>query len=118
MNLVGNVDKALESLLHNAKMLPGVSLVVLDDYCPPNGKIPSDVVKAVNNLISQTDWTTLLISKGGESMDSTPLVARGKSKLNTDKIWLLTRPNADSKRILWIDEESIELCLVEEGFQS
>ena len=51
-------------------------------------------------------------------MDSTPLVARGKSKLNTDKIWLLTRPNADSKRILWIDEESIELRLVEEGFQS
>ena len=118
MNLVGNVDQAIESLLHTAKVLPGVSLVVLDDYCPNSGQMPSDVIKAVNGLISNANWTTLLISKGGESMGDMPMTARGKNKLNTDTIWLLTRPSSDSKRILWIGEEQVDLILKEEGFMN
>jgi len=118
MNLVGNVDQAIESLLHTAKVLPGVTLVVLDDYCPNSGQMPSDVIKAVNGLISNANWTTLLISKGGESMGDMPLTARGKNKLNTDAIWLLTRPSSDSKRILWIGEEQVDLILKEEGFMN
>ena len=49
-------------------------------------------------------------------MDSQPLVARGKNKLNADKVWLLTRPDSDSRRVLWLDGEQIELRLKEEGF--
>ena len=49
-------------------------------------------------------------------MDSSPLVARGKNKLNADKVWLLTRPESDSKRILWMDENELKLRLKEEGF--
>ncbi len=116
MNLVGNVDQAIDSLLKTAKVLPNVSLVVLDDYCPDSGPMPSDVIVAVNKLVSDTSWTTLLISKGGTSMDSMPLIARGKSKLNTDKVWLLTRPESDSKRVLWMDDEELHLRLNEEGF--
>ena len=44
MNLVGNVDQAIESLLKTAKALPNVSLNVLDDYCPESGQIPIDVI--------------------------------------------------------------------------
>ena len=116
MNLVGNVDQAIDSLLNSANTLPNVSLVVLDDYCPDSGAIPSDVISAVNKLISKTSWTTLLISKGGTAMDAQPLVARGKNKLKTDKVWLLTRPQSDSKRILWIDDKEVQLRLKEEGF--
>ena len=116
MNLVGNVDQAIDSLLKTAKALPNVSLVVLDDYCPDSGQIPKDVFSAINKLISDTSWTTLLISKGGVSMDSNPLVARGKNKLNTNEVWLLTRPNSDSKRTLWIGDEPTELRLDEDGF--
>jgi len=93
-------------------------LVVLDDYCPNSGQMPSDVIKAVNGLISNANWTTLLISKGGESMGDMPLTARGKNKLKTDTIWLLTRPSSDSKRILWIGEEQVDLILKEEGFMN
>ena len=118
MNLVGNLDQSIQSLINAAKMLPGVSLVVLDDYCPDSGKLPKDVVDAVNKLIAASDWTTLLISKGGVSMDSTPLVARGKSKLDANSVWLLTRPEENSKRALWVDENKIDLLLSEEGFQS
>lgn len=116
MNLVGNFDQALESLLHTANVLPGVSLVVLDDYCPDSGKIPSDIISGVNKMISDSKWTTLLISKGGVSMGDNPLTARGMKKINSDKVWLLTRPDSDSKRILWDDDKSISLRLVEEGF--
>ena len=116
MNLVGNFDQALDSLLHTANVLPGVNLVVLDDYCPESGQIPASIVSGVNKLISSSNWTTLLISKGGVSMDGNPLNARAKNKINSDKVWLLTRPDSDSKRILWDDDNSITLRLVEEGF--
>ncbi len=116
LNLVGNFDQALESLVSAAKMLPNVTLVVLDDYCPATGPLSSGIVNSVNKMIVQSSWTNLLISKGGESMDSIPLVARGKSKLNSDSVWLLTRPDSDSKRELWIDGEITELRLTEDGF--
>jgi len=117
MNLVGNVDQALESLQKTASSLPNVSLVVLDDYCPDSGQIPSDVVSAVNKLISVTTWTTFLVSKGGVAMESEePIVARGKNKINADKIWLLTRPNSDSTRVLFSQGSQTDLRLVEEGF--
>ena len=49
-------------------------------------------------------------------MDGNPLNARGKSKLKTDSVWLLTRPESDSRRVIWLDEESITLRLTEDGF--
>ena len=117
MNLIGNVEQAVDSLLQTAKALPNVSLVVLDDYCPASGQIPKDVVTAVNKLISDTSWTTLLVSKGGVSMESDePIIARGANKINADEVWLLTRPNSDSKRILFASDSQTELRLVEEGF--
>ena len=116
MNLVGNFEQALSSLIHTANVLPGVSLVILDDYCPDSGQIPTGIITAVNKLISNSSWTTLLISKGGVSMDGNPLNARGKSKLKTDSVWLLTRPESDSRRVIWLDEESITLRLTEDGF--
>lgn len=117
MNLVGNIDQAVESLLKTANALPNVSLVVLDDYCPDTGAIPSDIISAINKLIENTSWSTLLISKGGTSMKSEELlVARAKNKLNADNVWLLTRPDSDSKRILSMDKLDVELRLVEEGF--
>ena len=90
---------------------------MLDDYCPDSGQLPKEVVSAVNKLIADSDWTTLLISKGGVSMDSSPLIARGRSKLDADTVWLLTRPEDNSKRTLWVDDEEVSLRLTEEGFQ-
>tara|TARA_B100001113_G_C21081270_1_gene610047 strand:- start:1002 stop:1556 length:555 start_codon:yes stop_codon:yes gene_type:complete len=116
MNLVGNLDQAVDSLLKTANSLPNVTLLILDDYCPSSGQISGDIITAVNKLILNTSWTTLLISKGGVSMDSTPLIARGKNKLNTDKVWLLTRPESNSKRVLWSGDDRIDLQLKEEGF--
>ena len=117
-NLVGNVDKAFESLANSARLLPNVQLVVVDDYAPKSGPFPKDVISAVNDLIKDTEWTTILISKGGVSMSGEPLVARANKKLQTDNVWLLTRPSSDSKRRLWINEEYTDLQLDESGFHN
>jgi hypothetical protein len=116
MNLVGNFDQALESLISAAKMLPSVDLVILDDYCPKSGKIPNDIIKGVNKLIEVSKWTTLLISKGGESMDESPLNARASNEINADSIWLLTRKKTDNRRLLQMDQDSLELVLTEDGY--
>lgn len=123
MNLVGAFDKSVDALLNAAKMLPGVGLVVLDDYCPDNGRIAKNIISKLNQFISDSEWTTLLISKGGTSMEKndsgiehSSITARGKNELNTDQVWLLTRPESDSKRVLWIDKTPIKLQLIQEGF--
>ena len=110
--------KAFESLANSARLLPNVQLVVVDDYAPKSGPFPKDVISAVNDLIKDTEWTTLLISKGGVSMSGEPLVARANKKLQTDNVWLLTRPSSDSKRRLWINDEYIDLQLDESGFHN
>jgi len=116
MNLVGAVDQSFIALRNAAEMLPGVKLVVVDDYCPDTGRIPKDVISAVNKFTKDSEWVTLLISKGGESMDDSPLIARGEKEISSDNTWLLTRPDANSKRQLWVDGEAINLILVEKGF--
>jgi len=117
MNLVGNLDQALESLSKTANALPNVSLVVLDDYCPDSGQIPNNIISAVNKFITNTTWTTMLISKGGVSMDTAePIIARSRNKIKTDKVWLLTRPDTGSKRVLVLSKSEVDLRLVDEGF--
>jgi len=59
----------------------------------------------------------LMISKGGESMDDSPLRARGSKDLQADTIWLLTRPGSDSKRVIHLGGESFNLRLTEAGFE-
>ena len=116
LNLGGNLDMALESLSNASNMLPGVSLIVLDDYCPDNGRMTKNVIEAVNKFTSNTSTTVLLISKGGEAMDGSPLIARGRSSINHDQVWLLVRANANSIRTLFQGQNEVSLKLEERGF--
>ena len=70
MNLVGNFDQAIDTIIHTANTLPSVTLVILDDFSPNSGRVPKDVISGVNRLIKSSYWTTLLITKGGVSMGS------------------------------------------------
>ena len=43
--------------------------------------------------------------------------ARGRKEIKSDQVWLLTRPESNSKRVLIVDEEPIKLKLTEDGFE-
>ncbi len=118
MNLVGDFRQSLTSLKSSANILPNVGLVVIDDYCPNIGRIPKDTIIAINDFVSQSKWATLLISKGGTSMDDRPLIARGSKSLNVDEIWLLIRNENNNQRILFNGENQINLKLEEDGFHN
>ena len=70
----------------------------------------------MNRLIKSSNWTTLLITKGGVSMGEESLTARGKSEIKSDEVWLLTRPDSGSKRNLSLSNQNMNLILKEEGF--
>ena len=42
MNFGGRFDHAVDAVLEAANSLPSVGLVVMDDWCPASGRIPSD----------------------------------------------------------------------------
>ncbi|MDP6869688.1 MAG: hypothetical protein QGI21_02820 [Candidatus Poseidoniaceae archaeon] len=117
INLVGEIKQSLENILSIAKMLPNVKLVVVDDYCPDTGRIPSNIVKAINNFVEASEWCTIFISKGGVSMDDRPLIERSGKNLNIGETWLLTRPDTDNKRIIHTGGKEIKLTLDEDGYK-
>lgn len=71
MNLVGRMDLVTKALLQAATSLPGVGLVVMDDWAPATGRIPSASLDAMEGLVSGLDDVVLLaIAKLGTDMDA------------------------------------------------
>ncbi len=71
MNLVGRMDLVTKALLQAATSLPGVGLVVMDDWAPATGRIPSASLDAMEDLVSGLDDVVLLaIAKLGTDMDA------------------------------------------------
>ena len=71
MNLVGRMDLVTNSLHQAATSLPGVGLVVMDDWAPATGRIPKASFDALRGLASGLGEITLLATtKLGTDMDT------------------------------------------------
>lgn len=71
MNLVGRMDLVTKSLLQAATSLPGVGLVVMDDWSPSTGRIPKASLDALSTLVDGLEGTPLIATtKLGTDMDS------------------------------------------------
>ena len=71
MNLVGRMDLVTNSLLQAATSLPGVGLVVMDDWAPTTGRIPKASFDALSGLASGLGEITLLATtKLGTDMEA------------------------------------------------
>ena len=71
MNLVGRMDLVTNSLLQAATSLPGVGLVVMDDWAPTTGRIPKTSFDALSGLASGLGEITLLATtKLGTDMEA------------------------------------------------
>ena len=93
LNLIGAMDRCVDAIVEAEQSLPRVSLVVLDDWCSPTGRIEKDHMKAVLDLAKRmnTKTTLLLISKSGTDVTGSNELYRSRSKSefenNDFEIW-------------------------------
>ena len=125
MELATELKLTLGSVIAASKFLPGVDLVVIDDWTPGSGKTPESSISALGAILGLEDGDdqkakVMLISKSYESptgKDSTRVRAQGRLEAMGCETWLLSKPDerADG-RCLKTPAGEFELSLEECGF--
>lgn len=123
MNFGGRFDRAVDAVLEAANSLPSVGLVVMDDWCPASGRIPSDRLDHIQRVADEcpAHVSVVLISKGSvDASGSTndPIVARGAEAMAKKgfTVWRLWRGNHGAQRILDRSGTHVELTIEDSGF--
>ena len=123
MNFGGRFDRAVDAVLEAANSLPSVGLVVMDDWCPASGRIPSDRLDHIQRVADEcpAHVSVVLISKGSvDASGSTndPIVARGAEAMAKKgfTVWRLWRGKHGAQRILDRSGTHVELTIKDSGF--
>ena len=123
MNFGGRFDRAVDAVLEAANSLPSVGLVVMDDWCPASGRIPSDRLDHIQRVADEcpAHVSVVLISKGSvDASGSTndPIVARGAEAMAKKgfTVWRLWRGKHGAQRILNRSGTHVELTIEDSGF--
>ena len=123
MNFGGRFDRAVDAVLEAANSLPSVGLVVMDDWCPASGRIPSDRLDHIQRIADEcpAHVSVVLISKGSvDASGSTndPIVARGAEAMAKKgfTVWRLWRGKHGAQRILDRSGTHVELTIEDSGF--
>lgn len=121
LNTGGEYQRALEEISRTARILPGVSLVVIDDWTPIKGRVKSDSLKAIEKLSAEIPENCDLIITSASHSDASgvkDLVVKGMKE--TEKLdfetWIISRESEDSKRTLNTTNSVHKLVLDEVGF--
>lgn len=121
LNTGGEYQRAIEEISRTARILPGVTLVVIDDWTPVKGRVKSDSLKAIEKLSLEVPEDCNLILTSASHSDASgeeDLVVKGRKeieKMNFDT-WVIRRESEDSRRILNTTNSIHKLVLGEEGF--
>jgi hypothetical protein len=125
MSFSSSFDKAIDAIIRALDSLPSIKLIVLDDWCPRSGQIPSLNVNQVSRISEKLlpGVLLLLISKStidasGERSGSVFARAENKMRDNGFSIWTLSRPKDGPLRNLSRDGELNELKLDKNGFEN
>ena len=122
VNLVGKLEQTVDSLTKLAKSLPNVTLIVIDEWCEKQGKIPTSSISAMQKLsknISEEIVLVLITKLGTNVSGETEFNVRGEKAMLEAKfsICRLTKQNNSSKRMFRRDDESFELLIEDSGFK-
>ena len=122
VNLVGKLEQTVDSLTKLAGSLPNVTLIVIDEWCEKQGKIPTSSISAMQNLsknISEEIVLVLITKLGTNVSGETEFNVRGEKAMLEAKfsICQLTKQNNSSKRMFRRDDESFELLIEDSGFK-
>ena len=122
VNLVGKLDQTVSSLIRLSNSLPNVKLVVLDDWCEKQGKIPSNSIKSIAKLSNgiPDDVKLLLITKLGTNVTGEgEFIVRGEKQMKESnfEILCLNKSKNSSDRILSNEEQKTNLVIEDSGFK-
>ena len=123
VNLVGKLEQTVDSLARLAGSLPNVSLIVIDDWCEKQGKIPTSSISAMEKLsknISEKIVLVLITKLGTNVSGEAEFNVRGEKAMIEAKfsICQLTKQNNSSKRMFLRDGELFELSIEDSGFKA
>ena len=123
MNFGGRFDRAVDALLDAATSLPSVGLVVMDDWVPSSGRLPSDRLEHIERVAKAcpANITVLLISKGSVDASGTsndPIVARSAEAMEKKGFatWRLWRGKNGAQRTLDRHGELVNVQIEDSGF--
>ena len=122
VNLVGKLDQTVDSLIRLSTSLPNVKLIILDDWCEKQGKIPLNSIKAMHKLAQgiPDDLVLLLITKLGTNVTGeNEFNVRGEKQMREAnfEILKLNKSKDSSKRILSNSDNVTELLIEDSGFK-
>lgn len=123
VNLVGKLEQTVDSLARLAGSLPNVSLIVIDDWCEKQGKIPTSSISAMEKLsknISEKIVLVLITKLGTNVSGEAEFNVRGEKAMIEAKfsICQLTKQDNSSKRMFLRDGELFELSIEDSGFKA
>ena len=125
MELGTEMERVMEKVVEASKFLPGVELVVIDDWAQEQGRTSESSISAITSIlniatIDEGDIRVIIISKSYESptaIDSIRVRAHQRLEAMGCDTWLLSRPSeGDSRRFLKTPAGEIELILEESGY--
>ena len=122
VNLVGKLDQTVNSLIRLSNSLPNVQLIVLDDWCEKQGKIPSDSIQSIAKLADgiPDNVKLLLITKLGTNVTGeSEFIVRGEKQMKDSnfEILCLNKSKNSSDRILSKEEQETNLVIEDSGFK-
>ena len=116
-------DRTINEIILAAHSLPGVALIVLDDWCPSTGHIESERIEGLSMLAEKipSNICILAISKGSEDVSGSrqgKFHGRAEKKLmsNGYEVATLTKSKDGYARVLSIENNEYLLNIQDEGF--
>jgi len=123
MNTGGEFSRALKEISRASELLPGVSLVVIDDWAPVQGRPEKGRISAVKRLNEEIDDDCILLLTSSAYSDASgaeELRARASKQLESlgFTTWFIKREHDDSRRTLSSSDIQYQLLLEESGFKT
>jgi len=123
MNTGGEFGRALKEISRASELLPGVSLVVIDDWTPVQGRAKKERITAVKRMEEEIGEDCILILTSSAYPDLSrdeELKARGCKQLESIGFitWFIKREHEDSRRTLFSSDTQYQLLLEESGFKT
>ena len=125
MELGTDMERIIETVVEASEFLPGVELVVIDDWAEEQGGTPESSISAINSILNIANIDVgnvkvILISKSYESptaINSIRVRAHQRLEAMGCDTWLLSRPDGEEgKRCLKTPAGEFKLRLEESGY--